>query len=235
MLHARALTIALLAFGGAMLAAVNVGVLERRASKESAIPPDRVAMIRQAHLPNIVLTDHEGRSVHFYDDLVRGRVVAINFMYASCSKTCELSSQNMSRLQDLLGTRLGRDVYLYSISLDPEHDGPKALNAYREKQGAKAGWTFLAPASAADATLLRRKLGVYELDPVIDADLSSHTGMIVAGNEPHARWTMIPSLVHPVRIAQALERLMLPPDRWPRGEAAVDAVPREDREAGVKP
>ena len=233
--RSRILAYALLAVSSAALAAQDAGLFGAGTAAVRPGPPDRAQMIRDAHLPNIVLTDHEGRRVRFYDDLVRGRVVAINFMYASCSKTCELSSQNLARTQDLLGARLGRDVHLYSISLDPEHDGPEALRAYREKQGAKAGWTFLSPASVADVTLLRRKLGVYEPDAAIDADRTSHTGMIVAGNEPHARWTMIPSLVHPVRIAQALERLILPPHQWPRGDAIIDAVPREDRETGAAP
>ena len=231
----RSLAGGALTASGLILAAVCLGAFDTTGRPVARpLPPNRVEMIRDANLPNIVLTDHEGRRVRFYDDLVRGRVVAINFMYASCTKTCELSSQNMARLQDLLGARLGPDLQLYSISLDPEHDGPAALSAYRDKHGAKAGWTFLAPESVADVALLRRKLGVYEPDPVIDADLTSHTGMIVAGNEPRGRWTMIPSLVHPVRIAQALERLILPPEQWPRGAAIVEAVPREDSETSLK-
>lgn len=195
---------------------------------------DKVARIRERNLPNITLTDHTGRAVRFYDDLVRGRVVAINFMYASCSKTCELSSQNMARLQSELAERLGRDVSMYSISLDPERDTPQALAAYREKQGARPGWTFLAPATQADVADLRRKLGVYEIDAELDADLSSHTGMIVLGNEPIGRWTMIPSLVHPIRIRQALERVIFPPSRWVGGEALIGEVPREDNDVASR-
>ncbi len=225
----------------AMLAAIGIvalglGALETGTAKSGAAgaPPNRIDQIRDHHLPNMLLTDHTGRPRRFYDHLVAGRTVAINFMYASCSKTCGLSSQNMARLQDELGARLGRDVFLYSISLDPEHDSPEALTAFREKQGAKPGWTFLVPGSAADAALLRRQLGVYEPEAEKESDLSNHTGMIVMGNEPKGRWTMAPSLIHPIRLRQALERILLPPNQWARGVALVDALPREERDTGLE-
>ena len=221
----------------AMLALGGLHGLQRSDHGDSAVQGPvarRIAQIRDRHLPNIEFSDHEGRSVKFYDDLVRDKVVAINFMYAACSKTCALSSQNMASLQDELGDRLGRNVALISISLDPEHDDPAALAAFRAKQGAKTGCTFLSPRNVAEVTELRRKLGVYDPDPAADGDLSNHTGIIVLGNEPAGRWTMIPSLVNPVRIRQALERVMPPPDQWPRGQAVIDAVPREDSERSVR-
>ena len=57
-------------------------------------PPDPVAAIRQQHLPNIELTTHEGRRVRFYDDLVKGKVVAINFMFATCRLACPAATEN---------------------------------------------------------------------------------------------------------------------------------------------
>ena len=200
----------------------------------SAQPPRRVDQIRQRHLPDLRLTDHTGRELHFYRDMVRGKVVAINFMYASCSRLCELASQNMARLQDELGDRLGHDAVLYSISLDPEHDTPAALAAYREQHGARPGWLFLTAASLAEVTDLRRKLGVFDPDPERDSDLSSHTNMVILGNERIGRWTMMPALAHPVRLRQALDRVILPPEQWPRGEAVVQAVPRQDSLASLR-
>lgn len=194
----------------------------------------RVDQIRERHLPETRLTDHTGRTVRFYSDLVRDKVVAINFMYAACSKFCELSSQNVSRLQDELGDRLGRQVSLYSISLDPVNDTPEALRAYRDKHGAKPGWIFLTAASVADIANLRRKLGVYEADPALDEDMTQHTGMVLLGNERTGRWTMVPALVHPIRIRQALERVLLPAEQWPHGEAVVNEVPREYSTASEK-
>ena len=79
--------------------------------------PDRVAMTRDRHLPNVELVSHEGRRVRFYDDLVKGKVVAINFMFATCRKACPAATQNLAEVQDALGDRMGRDVTLLSIPL----------------------------------------------------------------------------------------------------------------------
>lgn len=220
----------------AALALATAGAIAFAVGKfeTGAAPPSRVAQIRDRNLPDLMLTDHTGRQVRFYRDLVRGRVVAINFFYTACSRTCTLSSQNIARVQDLLGDQLGRDVHVYSISLDPEHDTPDAIAAYRTAQGARPGWTFLTARSVAEITELRQKLGVREPDPVADADISSHANTLVIGNEPQGRWSMVPALVHPVRIGQALERVRLPPDQWPRGAAVVEALPREDNDTALK-
>ena len=145
-------------------------------------PPDRVALIRDQHLPNVELTTQEGRKVRFYDDLVKGKVVAINFMFATCRKACPAATQNLAEVQDALGERMGRDVTLLSISLDPERDTPEVLRGYAQAHGAKPGWYFLT-GKRDDIELLRRKLGAYELDPVLDADKTQHAGIVIA--HPH--------------------------------------------------
>src|SRR5262245_3462309 len=200
-------------------------------------PPDRVALIRDQHLPNIELTTHEGRKVRFYDDLVKGKVVAINFMFATCRKACPAATQNLVEVQDALGDRLGRDVTLLSISLDPERDTPEVLRGYAEAHGARPGWYFLT-GRRDDIELLRRKLGAYELDPVLDADKTQHAGIVILGNEPRGRWKAISALSNPVRIRQAIERTILPVTEWPTGEAVVNEVPYQESEASkrlVKP
>src|SRR5262249_44793320 len=83
----------------------------------------------------------------------------------------------------------------------------------------------------ADIELLRRSLGAYELDPVLDADRTQHAGVVILGNEPRGRWRAIPALANPVRIRQAIERVLLPPSRWPTGAKAVDEVPFEESAA----
>ena len=80
--------------------------------------------------------------------------------------------------------------------------------------------------------MLRRKLGAYELDPVVDADRKQHTGIVILGNEPAGRWKAISVLSKPVRIRQAIERTILPATQWPTGEAVVNESPREETEVG---
>jgi len=196
----------------------------------AATPPDRVALIREEHLPNVELVTHEGRVVHFYDDLVKGRVVAINFMFSTCRNACPDATRHLLAVQQALGDSVGRDVSLLSISLDPERDTPEVLRGYVEAHGIGPGWTFLT-GRLADIELLRRSLGAYELDPVLDADRTQHAGVVILGNEPRGRWRAVAALSNPVRIRQAIERVLLPPSQWPTGAKVVNEVPFEESAA----
>jgi protein SCO1/2 len=156
-------------------------------------------------IPDVPLVTHEGRSVRFYTDLVRERIVFINMMYAQCTNRCPPMTQNLKQLHALLGDRAGRDVFLYSISLQPEFDRPQDLRAYMKQQGADLpGWTFLTGAKP-DVEKLRWALGFYDRDPAVDSDISQHTGLLRIGNDALDRWSMSPALLKPERL---LDRLM---------------------------
>ena len=104
------------------------------------------------------------------------------------------------------------------------------LRTYAEANGVGANWTFLT-GDRAEIEHLRRALGAYEPDPELDRDPTQHTGVLIMGNEPIGRWKSIATLAHPVRVRQAIERVMLPVDQWPTGAAMIEAVPYDDREA----
>lgn len=157
-------------------------------------------------LPDVELVDQDGRRVRFASELVAGRTVALQFFFTDCRGICPLSSARMRALQEDLGQRLGRDVFLFSVTLDPEHDTPEVLRAHATTLGARPGWSFLTGAPA-DLERLRRRLGVYDLDPVLDADRNQHAGVIVMGNEPRRRWLMKPANVPESAILRTLLRL----------------------------
>ncbi|HKB15085.1 MAG TPA: SCO family protein, partial [Planctomycetota bacterium] len=104
-----------------------------------AVASAEVPSAPKPELPNVPLTTHEGRSVRFYDDLVRGRVVLIYFMFTSCRGICPGTTANVRRVQEALGDRVGRDVFFYAITLDPEVDTPEVLRGYAEAVGAGRG------------------------------------------------------------------------------------------------
>jgi len=193
-------------------------------------PPDRVALIREEHLLNIKLTTHEGRVVRFYDDLVKGKTVAINFMFANCARGVPVATEHLLEAQRALSERMRRDVTFLSISLEPEQDTPDVLRGYARAHGTGPGWYFLT-GKRNDIELLRRKLGAYDLDPVVDADPTQHSGIVILGNEPKGRWKAISALSKPVRIRQAIERTILPPNEWPSGAAVVAEAPYAENEA----
>jgi protein SCO1 len=160
-----------------------------------------------AELPNVVLRTQDNKPVRFYDDLVKGRTVVISFMFTSCKAICPRTSANLLKVRDALGGHVGRDVFFYSLTLDPATDTPAVLNRYAKKIGAGPGWTFLT-GKTEDLELLRRKLGLFDPDPKVDADKTNHGALVVYGNDAVGRWSVMPSLADAGRIAAAVTRLM---------------------------
>lgn len=156
---------------------------------------------RASYFPNLVVLDQDNVKARFYDDLIRGRTVVINFFYTSCQGRCPLTTANLLRVQALFGDRLGRSVHMYSITLDPEHDTPAVLRQYARSHRIGAGWRLLTGAPA-DIETLRRKLGFVSPDPVEDKERSSHLGVLRYGNEAVDRWAACPSTANPSEIVK---------------------------------
>lgn len=169
---------------------------------ERAMPGQRP----RGRFPNVRLQDQHGRHLRFYDDLVRGKVVAINMMYIQCEGSCPTATANLRMLQPLLGERLGRDVFLYSISLQPELDTPEALKEYAQRHGARPGWLFLT-GRAEDIRRLRYSLGFYDPVPEVDSLLSNHTAMLRIGNDRTNRWAMAPARCDAKRIITTINHV----------------------------
>jgi len=155
------------------------------------------------YFPNVVLQTQEGKRVRFYDDLLKGKVVLINFMYTSCPIECPRTTANLGKVEEALGDRVGRDVVMISMTVDPLNDTPAVLNRYARRYGAKPGWYFVT-GKQADLDLIRRRLGVYD-DAV---DKTQHTGILVYGNEATGRWAATPALAPPKAIVKSVMGLM---------------------------
>ncbi|MCK5191077.1 MAG: SCO family protein, partial [Methylococcales bacterium] len=135
------------------------------------------------YFPNVPLITHEGKTVHFFDDLIKDKVVVINFIYTHCPDSCPLETAQLARVQKIMGDRLGKDVFFYSITVDPENDTPAALKEYRERF--KARWTFLTGKND-DIILLRKKLGLY-IEEIQDGS-NNHNVSLIIGNQATGRW-----------------------------------------------
>lgn len=159
-------------------------------------------------IPNTLVRTHDGRKLRFYDDLVKGRVVTINFMYVQCGGICPGMTANLRRVQELLGDRVGRDIFMYSITLRPEQDTPEMLRAYAENFETKPGWLFLTGVPR-EIEQLRARLGFASRDPELDKIADEHTGMLRYGNESLDRWACCPSLARPESIVKALTSSVL--------------------------
>src|SRR3954464_13124980 len=151
------------------------------------------------YFPNVPLTTQDGKDVRFYD-LIKGKIVAIDLIYTNCQYSCPLETARLARMQQLLGDRMGREVFFISISIDPEHDTPAALKAYAEKYQAGPGWIFLT-GKLSDLDLLSKKLGLWS-DPTQTQD--GHTPMLLVGNEATGQWMQTSALDNPAYTARIL-------------------------------
>jgi protein SCO1/2 len=154
------------------------------------------------YFPNIPLITHEGQSVRFFDDLIQDKVVAINFIFTSCPDSCPLETARLANVQRILGDRMGRDVFFYSISIDPENDTPQVLKDYAERYQAGPGWLFLT-GDEADITLLRKKLGLY-IAEIQGDDSTDHNLSLMIGNQSTGRWMKRSPFENPYVLATQL-------------------------------
>lgn len=157
-----------------------------------------------SYFSNVTLVNQDGKTLSFYDDVIKGKAVAINFIYTHCGDACPLETAKLRQVQKLLGDRVGRDIFLYSISIDPERDTPAVLKDYKQKFKVGPGWEFLT-GKKADIDLIRRKLGMLSDD---EHQLSDHNVNLILGNEATGQWLKRTPFDVPQAIAWTLgERL----------------------------
>jgi protein SCO1/2 len=158
-------------------------------------------MLRE-HFPNVPLINQDGKRVHFYDDLIKGKIVVIQFMFANCDRLCPMVTPNLVKVQKQLQRQAPGEVSFVSITVDPDHDTPKVLKAYSKKFPVQPGWQFLT-GRRADIDQIRRELGVY--DP--EDQQFEHMNVLTIGKEPMGRWLSMRALDKPNVIAYTVLQL----------------------------
>jgi len=137
------------------------------------------------YFPNVPLTTQDGKVVHFYDDLLKGKSVVIDLIYTRCTASCPLETAKLAQLQRLLGDRVGKDIFFYSITLDPKHDTPAVLKSYAAKFHAGPGWLFLTGRKS-DINLIGKQLGLTSLTDASNPD--GHQAALMIGKEATGQW-----------------------------------------------
>lgn len=133
------------------------------------------------YVPNLTVTTQNGKPVRFYDDLVKGKIVIISFIYTSCTDICPLTTARMAQLEEKLGDLVGRDVFMLSLTVDPERDTPERLKEYSARFQAGPGWSFVT-GKPEDIRAINYKFG--ERSKI----LSEHRNEIVLGNDASGEW-----------------------------------------------
>lgn len=149
-------------------------------------------------IPDVSVYDQDGKSLKFYSDLVKGKTVAINFIFTTCTTICPPLTATFRRVQMGLEDRVGNDMQLISVSVDPTTDVPERLKAYAEKFKAGPGWTFVTgDKKQIDSLLVALGAGV--------ANKEDHTPMILIGNDSAGYWTRAYGLSPPSRIVEIIK------------------------------
>lgn len=146
------------------------------------------------------LIDQNGRALRFYTDVLRNKVILINFIFTECQDTCPIQSQKLAEVQKLLQGQMGKDLGFVSISVDPQRDTPAVLKDYSRRFEAGEGWLFLT-GNKDDVSGVIQKLG--QLTPSVEG----HSTLFILGNVATGHWMKLrPDTASPV-IAEHLRKL----------------------------
>jgi protein SCO1 len=133
------------------------------------------------YFPNLPVVTQDGKTLKFYDDVIKGKIVVINFIYTHCPDLCPLATARLGQVQEKLGDIVGHDLFLVSLTVDPERDTPERLKEFSASFSAGPGWLFLTGAPV-DIRSINAKLGNKS------TTLSEHRNEIVLGNEATGEW-----------------------------------------------
>lgn len=136
----------------------------------------------EGYFPNLPVVTQDGRTLRFYDDLIKGKIVIISFIFTSCTDICPLTTARMAQVEEKLGDLVGRDIFMISMTVDPENDSPEKLKEYSQGFHAGPGWMFVT-GKPEDIRAINYKLGERS------KRLSDHRNEIVVGNDVTGEWT----------------------------------------------
>ena len=155
----------------------------------------------QKYFTDVELINQDGKKVHFYSDVLKGKTVIVNAFFTSCTSVCPPMNRNMEKIQEALGDRVGRDVFLVSMTVDPETDTPARMKEYAKKFHAGPGWLFL--------TGKKENLdwALYKLGQYVD-NKDDHQTVLIIGNEPTGLWKKAFGMANVAELVQVVESVV---------------------------
>lgn len=147
------------------------------------------------------LVNQNGEKMRLYSDLLKGKVVVINTFFATCQGSCLPLNRNLEKVQAAMGDRIGKDVYIISISVDPTVDTPSRLKEYATKLNAKPGWYFLTGEKE------KVDLALYKLGQYVENKLD-HLNIFIIGNERTGLWKKAFGLARSEELVKVVESVL---------------------------
>ena len=153
------------------------------------------------YFTDLEVVDQNGKRLRFYSDVLKDRIVLINFIFTNCQDACPLMTHKLKQVRSLMAESIKDQVWFVSISVDPERDTPEAMKAFATKQGVdESHWLFLTgPKQNLD--FIVKRLGQYT--PEVEA----HSTLMLAGNDRTRHWTRVMPMVPPDGVAEQLRAL----------------------------
>ena len=155
----------------------------------------------EKYFTDVVLTNQDGKPMRLYTDLLKGKVVIINTFFTTCVSICPPMSHNLEKVQEWLGSRLGKDVHIISISVDYTTDTPPRLKDYAQKYRARPGWYFLG-GKKENVEVALRKLGQF-----VEAK-DDHTSIMIIGNLQTGLWKKAFGLARPDDLIKVVDSVL---------------------------
>jgi protein SCO1/2 len=155
----------------------------------------------QKYFTDVELINQDGKKVRFYSDVLKGKTVVVNAFFTSCTSVCPPMNRNMEKIQEALGARVGRDVFLVSMTVDPEVDTPARMKEYAQKFHAGPGWIFL--------TGKKENLdwALYKLGQYVEQK-NDHKTIFIIGNEPTGLWKKAFGIANVAELVQVVESVV---------------------------
>jgi protein SCO1 len=135
----------------------------------------------EKYFSDVELINQDGEKVRFYTDVLKGKTVVVNAFFTTCTSVCPPMNRSFEKIQEAFGNRVGKDVFLVSITVDPATDTPARLKEYAAKFHARKGWTFLT-GKKENIDWALYKLGQYVQDK------NEHKTVVIIGNEATGLW-----------------------------------------------
>ena len=152
----------------------------------------------EKYFSDVELINQDGQKMRFYSDVLKNKVVVINSFFTTCTSVCPPMNRNFEKVQEALGDRLGKEVFLVSISVDPETDTPPRLKEYSRRFHARDGWIFLTGKKE------NVEWALYKLGQYAEAK-NDHTTIIIIGNEPKGLWKKAFGLAKPDELVKIVD------------------------------
>ena len=133
-------------------------------------------------IPIAEMVTQNSEPVDLRSDVVSDRIVVLDFIYTTCTTVCPVLTAIMSQVNGQLAERIGKDVILVSMTVDPKRDTPARLKKYSSNFRTDDGWLWLTGDKLVVDGVLR-KLGAYT------ANFEHHPAMVLVGDGRTGQWS----------------------------------------------